>query len=372
MAADVSAPKPVLDRYELDVELARGGMASIHLARTKGAAGFSRTVAIKRLQPQFAADPEFVELFVDEARLASRLKHPNLVTVLDVVAAQGELLLVMDYVSGATVHRLPSPVPPAIAVAIAVDALSGLHSAHEARDEQGGAMNLVHRDVSPDNLIVGADGVTRVLDFGVAKASNSVHVTRDGRVKGKLAYASPEQLRGQPATRRSDVYSLSVVLWEMLTGRRLISGDNESAVVEAVLLGPIPATGVSPALDQVVLKGLGRRPEQRFETAAAMAQLLEGALKPATRVEVGAWVRAQAGARLEQEQQWVQQLAARTPAVPLAPQSEAKTEPVYDVEHTELVTSRTTRVEGRNPRWWWLAAPVGLGLLGYLLFALSR
>ncbi|MFT3837025.1 MAG: serine/threonine-protein kinase [Myxococcaceae bacterium] len=357
--------------YELDVELARGGMASIHLARMKDA-GFSRTVAIKRLQPQFAADPEFVELFVDEARLATRLKHPNLVAVLDVVASKGELLLVMDYVSGATVHRLPSPVPPPIAVAIALDALHGLHSAHEARDEQGRAMNLVHRDVSPDNLIVGADGVTRVLDFGVAKASNSVHVTRDGRVKGKLAYASPEQLRGQPATPRSDVYSLSVVLWEMLTGRRLIAGDHESAIVEAVLLGPIEAPRISPALDALVLKGLGRRPEQRFESAAAMAEQLTQALEPATRVQVGAWVRAQAGPRLQQEQEWVQRLAARAPAAVPAAQPDAKTEPVYDVEPTELITSRTQRVDPPKWRWWWLAGPAVLALLGYLLFAFSR
>jgi serine/threonine-protein kinase len=215
-------------RYVIFDEIASGGMAMVHLGRLRGSAGFARTVAIKRLHAQFARDPEFVSMFTDEARLASRIRHPNVVQIYDVESQDGELYLVLEYVSGVSLTTLvgPSaenagPLPPAIAVALAVGVLDGLHAAHEARDGSGRPLQIVHRDVSPHNVIVGADGLPHLLDFGVAKALGRSYVTRDGELKGKVPYMSPEQLRGEAVTRAADVFSASATLWEMLTGRRL-------------------------------------------------------------------------------------------------------------------------------------------------------
>src|SRR4051812_48938415 len=203
----------MIGRYMLDRPIGSGGMATVHLGRLLGPAGFSRTVAIKRLHPQFAKDPEFVTMFLDEARLAARVRHPNVVSTLDVVALDEELFLVMDYVPGETLSRLArelrargESVPPAIAISILSGVLFGLHAAHDARSESGEVLGIVHRDVSPQNILVGEDGVARVLDFGVAKAAGRASQTEAGLVKGKLAYMSPEQLRGEAIDRRTDVY----------------------------------------------------------------------------------------------------------------------------------------------------------------------
>src|SRR6516225_8996456 len=176
----------VVGRYALYVAIAAGGMATVHLGRLIGEVGFSRTVAIKRLHPQYAADPEFVSMFLDEARLAARIRHPNVVPTLDVVATKGELFLVMDYVPGESLARLSRvcreqrrPIPHRITSAVMAGALHGLHAAHEAKSERGAPLGIVHRDVSPQNVLVGADGVPRVLDFGVAKAAGRMQETRE-------------------------------------------------------------------------------------------------------------------------------------------------------------------------------------------------
>jgi serine/threonine protein kinase len=202
-------------RYIVEDRIAAGGMATVHIGRLRGAAGFSRTVAIKRLLPQLACNPEFESLFVHEARLVARIQHPNVVATLDVVAEAGELVLVMEYVHGETLSRLMQAVaarservPQRIVLAIIRDALYGLHAAHEARDRHGAPLDIVHRDISPQNLMVGADGVTRVLDFGIAKAATSVELTREGVVRGKAAYMAPEQLLASEVTRRGAVGDL--------------------------------------------------------------------------------------------------------------------------------------------------------------------
>src|SRR5579863_8618035 len=198
-------------------------MATVHIGRLIGPVGFSRTVAIKRLHPQHAKEPDFVSMFLDEARLAARIRHPNVVPTLDVVATEGELFVVMDYVPGESLSRLAAATfaagarfPLRAVVSIMAGSLHGLHAAHEAKSERGEPLGIVHRDVSPQNILVGIDGVARVLDFGVAKAAGRLHTTREGELKGKLAYMAPEQLETGTLTRQSDVYAAAVVLWETL------------------------------------------------------------------------------------------------------------------------------------------------------------
>jgi serine/threonine-protein kinase len=291
-----------LGRYALYEELASGGMATIHFGRLLGVVGFSKTVAIKRLHPQLARDPEFVSMFLDEARLAARIRHPNVVSTLDVVATEGELFLVMEYVQGESLRYLElraaeqgALIPPNIVVTIMVGMLYGLHAAHEATNEQGEALGIVHRDVSPQNVLVGVDGITRVFDFGVAKASGRAQTTREGQLKGKLAYMSPEQLMGWSIDRSSDIFAASIVLWEALTGKRLFKGDSEGEVVKKVL----DAEAVAPSklvpdlplqLDEIVLRGLARKPADRFATAREMGRALEKALPMAPTSEVGEFV----------------------------------------------------------------------------------
>jgi serine/threonine-protein kinase len=291
----------VLGRYAIGEEIARGGLATVHLGLVLGEAGFSRTVAVKRLLPAFARDPDFVASFLDEAKLASRIRHPNVVPTLDVLAQDGELFIVMEYVHGESLAGLiraaadrDEPIPLAVVSAMLCDALHGLHAAHEAKDERGAKMHVIHRDVSPQNVIVGVDGVARVLDFGIAKAAGRAQITREGQVKGKLGYLAPEQLR-QSAERASDLYAAGVCLWEALTRRRLFEGDNESAVLARILAGHVapPSKHVADlpaALDAVALRALRRAPGERFATAREMALALAEAVTPAPPAEVGAWV----------------------------------------------------------------------------------
>ena len=289
-------------------QFAAGGMATLHYGRLLGPAGFSRTVAIKRLHAHLSEDPDFVAMFLDEARLAARIHHPNVIQTLDIESSEGELFVVLDYVHGDSLsrllresRRLGEPVTSELVGAILFGALQGLHAAHEARDARGEPLELVHRDVSPHNVLVGTDGIARVLDFGVAKARGRAQETRVGQFKGKLAYMAPEQLRGT-VTRRTDVFAASVVLWEALTGVRLFTGeDNE--VIDRLLHKRIPsprthAPFVTPDLEGVVMRGLERDPSRRFATALDMAIALESHAALATPIEVGAWVQRVAGVSL--------------------------------------------------------------------------
>lgn len=288
-------------RYELFDRIASGGMASVHLGRLIGPAGFKRTVAIKRMHEHLALDPAFVAMFTEEARLAARVTHPNVVATFDVVVDAGELFLVMDHVRGETLSRLiraaaeaKEPIPVPIAVSIVVGMLAGLHAAHEAKDEGGAPLGLIHRDVSPQNVIVGADGVARLLDFGIAKATSTVESTRDDHVKGKAAYMAPEQLRREKIDRRTDVYAAGAVLWEALTSRRLFEGD-AAAVVAAVLHSTAPAPStlaphVPPELDAIVLRALATDPATRYATAHEMADALETLAQHASSRRIGEWV----------------------------------------------------------------------------------
>ena len=303
----------VVGRYVLYDEIAAGGMATIHIGRLLAEVGsFSHTVAIKRLLPQFSKDAEFRQMFLEEARLAARIRHANVVQVLDVVSTVEELFLVMEFIQGETITRLTRVdrkrsriVPMPIALAIMVDALQGLHAAHEAKDEMGRPLEIVHRDISPHNIMVGHDGRARVLDFGIAKASSSSQSTREGEVKGKFAYMSPEQLSSVPVDRRADVFASSIVLWEMLSAKRLFQAPDPAAIVGRVLNGVIQkpsevAAGLPMLLDAIVMKGLDRDPKKRFQSAEEMAKAIETSGLPIARpTEVGAWVNRIAGDTLK-------------------------------------------------------------------------
>jgi len=323
MGAALQEPSErIVGRYAIYDPIAAGGMAVVHFGRLLGQAGFSRTVAIKRLHPQFAADPDFVAMFLDEAHLAVRVQHPNVVAPLDVVVAGGELLVVMEYVSGETLSQLlrQSPaegVAPPILGSVIVDTLYGLHAAHEALGEDGSPLNMVHRDVSPQNVLVGVDGTARVLDFGVAKAAMRSHATKEGEIKGKIAYMAPEQLKAKPLDRRADIFAAGIVLWEALSGRRLFRADDLGATVERVLHGEIstPSTFnplVSREMDTVVLRALERDPALRYPTAREFAVAVEGATRLASPSEVADWVRTAGGVRLAQRIERVAAIESRS------------------------------------------------------------
>jgi serine/threonine-protein kinase len=284
-------------------------MATVHVGQLVGPGGFARTVAIKRLHSHLLQDPEFVSMFLDEARVAARVQHPNVVSIIDVVEDQGELLLVMDYIPGESLHalmRATAPgrgLPAKHAVKIITDVLSGLHAAHDTTGADGLPAGIVHRDVSPQNIVVGIDGLAHLIDFGVAKAANRIQSTRDGQLKGKLAYMAPEQVQAGRCDRRSDIYAAGVVLWEMLVGQRLFRGEHGN-LVYSVLYAPIQkpsalAPGLGEQFDSILLKALQRNPEHRFATALEMASALEAVETPASSLEVARWVRNAAADELD-------------------------------------------------------------------------
>jgi eukaryotic-like serine/threonine-protein kinase len=369
-----------LGRYALYGEIAAGGMATVHLGRLLGPVGFARTVAIKRLHPHLAKDPEFVAMFLEEARLAARVRHPNVVPTLDVVSEDGELFLVMEYVAGESLSRLVRKTREAggrvsvkTVITILCGALEGLHGAHEARTEKGAPLGLVHRDVSPQNIHVGLDGVPRLLDFGIAKATNRVQETRTDQIKGKVAYMSPEQLAKGNVDRRADVYSASVVLWEALTGERLFKADDVASLVYSIVNDEIrPPSRVVPELpagiDEIVMKGLDRDQEKRWPTAREMAEALEK-LTPLTAArEIGEWVESTAGDALDWRQELVRRVEAETstsmpPPMPARVQSPAspievgsgvrasapQLPEIIEVHHAAASSTRTPEVSIYDP-----------------------
>jgi serine/threonine-protein kinase len=350
MGEPADAAPRIVGRYAIFDEIASGGMATVYLGRLMGSGGFARTVAIKRLHPQFAKNPEFVAMFLDEARLAARIRHPNVVPTLDVVAASGELFHVMEYVQGESLSHLARGVrsrderiPLPILMRVMNDVLQGLHAAHEARDERGVPLSIVHRDVTPQNILVGVDGVARLLDFGVAKAAGRAQTTQDGQIKGKLAYMAPEQLMSAGVTRETDLYAASVVFWEMLAGERLFSGESELDVVAKLLQRRIEppsrfSPGVPHTIDALVMRGLAAKIEDRFATAREMAVALGTCGVPeASSLDVGAWV----------ERFAAQSLAYRTARVAaIEAQSEGEIASSGTVRAMSASSGQVTVVEG--------------------------
>ncbi|MCA9537980.1 MAG: protein kinase [Myxococcales bacterium] len=277
-------------RYRLVRRLGQGGMAEVYLGETSGPGGFRKRVAIKRLLPHFASNDRFVTMLQDEARIAAAIRHPHVAEVIDFGSVDGQHFIVMEYVDGvdlATVlrgYRLKSMLLPlSAALYIARAVAEGLHAAHQLRDSDGRPQEVIHRDVSPHNILLSYEGAVKLIDFGVAKAANNSTKTRSGVIKGKLQYMSPEQAQAQALDARADIFSLGMTLYKMLTGRLPFTGQNEYQVYDQILRKkPVPprqiVTDLPPRVDAIVLKSLRKNRNRRFQAAHEMADLLDIAL----------------------------------------------------------------------------------------------
>ncbi|HEU5056716.1 MAG TPA: protein kinase [Kofleriaceae bacterium] len=277
-------------KYTLLCKLATGGMGELFVARQTGAGGFEKLVVIKRLLPHLAEDAHFVAMLLDEARIAARLSHPNVCQVYDLGEAEGHYYIAMEHLEGVPAsmllrraRRVGQRLEVGLAAAILRQTCDGLHHAHDLTDSEGNSIGLVHRDVSPSNLFVTSTGVVKVLDFGVAKSQDALARTHTGALKGKYAYMSPEQVLGNPVDRRADVFSLGVVLFELLTAQRLFWRDSEYKMFQAIVEDPIPSLlelrpGLPPPVAHIALRALSRDPDRRFPSARDMGEALEEAI----------------------------------------------------------------------------------------------
>jgi eukaryotic-like serine/threonine-protein kinase len=319
-----ATPQAVPERlgaHELLIELASGGMATVWLARATDRRTGPPLVAVKRPHKHLTSDKTFLTMLVDEARLASAIDHPNVVKVRELGFAGGVPFIIMDYIEGASLAELRRELSAIgraldvrVASRIALDVLAGLHAAHELTDDSGKRLHIIHRDVSPHNVIVGCDGRAHLTDFGIAKAEDRVQTTRTHEVKGKLAYLAPERVdKRRACTVQSDVFSMAVVLWECFAGRRLFRGEEAVDVLQEVMSGPIPTlrqigAHVPQPLDEVVACALSRDLETRYANALEFAQAIERAIGPdqvGTHADVARLMEAIFGARMALRQEQV-------------------------------------------------------------------
>jgi serine/threonine-protein kinase len=369
-----------IGRYELCFELASGGMASVHLARAEGSTGFEKLVALKRIHPHLALEPEYVDMFLDEARIASRITHSNVCSVFDYGEADGEYFIAMEYLVGEPLSRLhrrvvadvdqrDSPLLPMRMARIIAQACEGLHAAHELADADGESLRVVHRDVSAENLFVTYDGVTQVVDFGIAHARQRVHNTDAGQVKGTFPYMAPEQMTSAVVDRRVDVWALGTVLWELLTLRKLFLRETDVNTMYAVLSGDIEPPSeyrndVSEELDEIVLKALERSPDARWKSAREMGKALRRYLAKQKELigpaEIADWMRElfPSGELRKRELMEI----ART-----REGSESETEGSAETESGERVSRFPASIAGRMPA----APPLPASLLVMLIGVLT-
>ncbi len=320
---EASTKKQVMiGRYELVTRLATGGMAELFLARERGIAGLERLVVIKRILPHLAEEPSFVDMFTREARFVAGLSHPNVVQIYDLGHENDSYHIAMEYIHGSTLRELQLlatehkiSFPHNVSASIIEQACRGLHAAHELRDMEGNPIGLVHRDISPHNLMCTTEGNVKLLDFGVAKATEGVEATYSGSLKGKFAYLSPEQCLHQNLDRRSDLFALGIVLWELCTGERLFKKRTELEMMQSIIRGDVPAPTsidptIPPALERVILKALAGDPRHRYETGEQMRQALASACQKSDLVigddQVAGFVDQVAGAYLSERRSTLQ------------------------------------------------------------------
>jgi serine/threonine-protein kinase len=300
-------PGKTIGRYEFLVPIARGGMAAVWACRLKGSRGFSKIVAVKTMLPSLSDDPAFEQMFLDEAQIAAQIRHPNVAEIMDLGEEEDVLYIVMEYVDGeslATILRAvgkdKARMPLAIALRLMTDACHGLHAAHELRNVEGKHMGLVHRDISPQNILLSFDGVAKLVDFGVAKAAGRTSSeTTAGQIKGKAPYMSPEQALGQPVDRRTDLFAMGIVLFQVSTGKHPFRGESDVATLHNILHRSVPSPRFVDdkfprPLEAVINKALQRDPSKRYQTAADMASALERVFPPTVRqagvADVGQYV----------------------------------------------------------------------------------
>jgi len=319
-----------LGRFELLCDLGSGGMSSVYLSRLVGVGGFEKLFALKVLRPSLSANPQFVEMFFHEARVVAQLQHPNIVQVFELGQCQGRYFMAMEYLQGVALGKVFEKVEdgvrpllePRVACALIMQACEGLHFAHEATDHQGRLLSLVHLDISPQNLFVTTSGTVKLIDFGIARSSSLAPAVAPSPFRGRYAYASPEQLDGRVPDRRSDVFSLGTVLWEMLAGRRLFLGETPLESFYRVSTAPIPLlsslrTDLPDDLDRVVARALSRDPDKRYQTALelfrdlARVQRLSG--PPVAHSEVSRLIRTWFGAAEMSGRRGRRQAATPTP-----------------------------------------------------------
>lgn len=314
LSPDILPPGTMLGRYELIKRVAVGGMAELYLARATGIEGFEKLVALKRILPQHAGNEELVTMFLDEARLAATLQHANVAQVYDIGQTPQGLFFTMEFIHGEDVRsllknraRADERVPLSHVLAIVSGTAAGLHAAHEKTGRDGELLGIVHRDVSPANILVSYDGCVKLVDFGVAKAARQQSETRAGTLKGKIAYMAPEQCLGERVDRRTDVFALGIVLYELTTGERLFQGDNEFKIMKRIVGEDVPPPSQVRAdypmkLEAIVLKALARDPEQRYPTAQAFQLALETFARDSghsiSSVDLGSYMRSVFRARL--------------------------------------------------------------------------
>jgi serine/threonine-protein kinase len=298
-------------RYELLYPYAQGGMATVWVARVQGKHGFEKLVAVKTILPNLAVDQEFRTMFLDEASIASRIRHPNVADIVDLGEEANTLYMVLEWVNGdswaklyGAVEKVGQPFPVNLLLRIAADACAGLHAAHELCDDMGAPLNVVHRDVSPQNILITIAGVTKVIDFGIAKALDRVSEnTKTGMIKGKAQYTSPEQVKGHAVDRRADIWAVGTMLYQYLSGRLPYEGKNDLATLKNLAAArpppPLPPS-VPPRVASVVMTALGGSPEARYPTALDMQRALEAVMpQPTTPTDVAAFMAQHLSERME-------------------------------------------------------------------------
>jgi len=383
----------VLGRYELLTPIAAGGMAQVWAARLRGARQFQKIVAVKTMLPKLSEDAQFEQMFLDEASLASQIRHPNAVEIMDLGEAHGILYLVMEWIDGVPLNHLMKAakirggVPLPIAARIAMQACAGLHAAHELHDERGRPVGLVHRDVSPQNLLVTYDGVTKVVDFGVAKATalGTAAVTQAGQVKGKVSYMAPEQVNGEGLDRRADVFALGIVLYALTTGKHPFRRESEAATMYNIcskdpVVSPSSVIEGYPAeLERILLKALEKERDKRFSSCDEMLRALDALpshLRVGSDADVGHFVRELKAERRAEQKRRIDEALARADASPSGAWAAAELTGRVSVTTTPDLSGVTGGMERQALRNRWIGAAglVALAISGGVLAAvmLSR
>jgi protein kinase-like protein/PEGA domain-containing protein len=381
-------------RYQLLDRVAVGGMAEVYRAKNWGVEGFQRIVAIKRILPNLVEDEAFLAMFIDEAKIAVQLTHPNIAQIFELGKVDKSYFIALEYVPGKDLRALwdrcqGKPMPVGQACFIVMKACEGLDYAHHKRDAQGRELGLVHRDMSPQNLLISYEGDVKIVDFGVAKAAGKIGRSQAGVLKGKFGYMSPEQVRGLAVDRRSDIFSLGVVLYELTTGKRLFLGESDFSTLERVRnVEVLPPLTLNPDLDEdleeLLLRVLSRNPEDRYQTAGELHEALLAYMQRSdnmcTRRELALWMKKMFPAEIEDEARRMREYAELPPseegeAPAEAPAREATPSgPLASVEITATPTYAGEPLEpgARGRRAWWAAAAalvVAAGVAAWLLFA---